>query len=362
MPETQERLWVAAAYEERDIPGILTLVRSYYGDIDTASEAFFRWQYEANPSGKVVLQVARHRDTGAVMGQHVLLPMGASVHGVDVPGVLSFNALVDPVYHKQGIWSGLGDACNAAAQAQGVAFSFGIPNPNSRVPMVRRLRYLDLGEVDLWVRVTRGGPVAAVAGPAWARPLTALGISALKPVLFPARRPPTGWEVRELDRCGPEFDALYAAFRARYPVMIRRDAAHLNWRYTGVPGRAYRFWGAYRDGVLGGYAVFRRTTFRDVDSGMLMDLAGTDPDAELAAVLAGVDALRGAGAAAFFAYLVPGVSEAGVLARAGFRKPPSFLKPQPFPLLVLPWRDDETTAPIRRLDAWYFTIGDYDVF
>lgn len=364
MPDPKEKLWTAGAYREEDVPGILALIRSYYGDIDTASEAFFRWQYEANPSGRVILQVARHKETGAVMGQHVLLPMGASVAGRDVQGVLSFNALVDPTYHKQGIWSGLGDACNEAAREQGVAFSYGIPNPNSRVPMTGRLGYHDLGDLDLMVRVVRAGAAASVL-PSWARGLGALGLGILRPILFGGARARGGWEPREIQAYGPEFDRLYAAFRSRYGAMIRRDAAHLAWRYTGVPGRSYRAWGAYRDGELAAYAVFRQTPFRGLDSGMLMDLAGAGEgweDAELAVLNAGMEALTAAGAAAFFAFMVPGAGEHAVLGRAGFRRPPDRFMPQPFPLLVLPWAEESHLAPALRLGDWYFTIGDYDVF
>lgn len=359
------RVWSPAPYHEADVPGMLGLIRSYYGDIDTTSEEFFRWQYEANPSGKVILWIARHDDTGAVMGQHVLLPMRASVDGRDVKSVLSFNALVAPQYHKQGIWSGLGDACNDAARDAGVAFSYGIPNPNSRIPMTRRLGYHDLGNIDLMAFILRAGPVAGARFRGIARGAAGMVLGAARPFLFRRRAATGGFDVRERDGFDGEFDRLYAAFRRRYRVMIRRDAAHLNWRYTGVPGRRYRIFAAYQAGELTGYAVFRATTFRDVPSGILLDLAGAGEaagEAQLAAVNAGIDALVQSGTAACFAYMVPGTEGHRVLVRAGFRVPPGPLLPQPFPLLVKPWAQGPDVDPALLLSNWYFTVGDYDVF
>jgi hypothetical protein len=231
--------------------------------------------------------------------------------------------------------------------------------------MTRRLGYRDLGEVDLWVRVERPGALARAALPGWAQAPGAAAIAILKPFLFRRREPQGAWEIEEIETYGRDFDDLYAAFRRRYGVMVRRDAAHLNWRYTGFPIRRYRAWVARREGRLAAYAIFRPTTFRDVPSGMLMDLAGAGPDAldaELAVLDRGVASLAAEGAAAFFAFLVPGVEEAQVLRRAGFRLPPEQLKPQPFPLLVLPSVAESEVGPTLDLKNWYFTIGDYDVF
>jgi hypothetical protein len=359
-----ERVWTPEPYRPEDFPAIVAMVRAYYGDIETSREDFLRWMYESNPSGKVHLWIARHRESGDVIGMHVLLPMHASVDGEDAASALSFHALVDPTYHRQGIWSGLGDACHDAAIAADCRFSFGVPNPNSHAPMVKRLAYQSLGDLDLFVHVVRPGPVieSSLSGPVAS--MGRVGVTALRPVLFRRGAARGGWTVRELRAFDDRFDAVYADFRRRHRVLVRRDAAHLNWRYTGVPGRSYRIFAACRGTEVAAYAVLRHTEFRGVDSGILMDLgwAGPEgPDAALAGLNHGVDALTADGAAAFFAFNVPGNPAGRILQRGGFRRPPGFLLPQPFPLLYRPLagREDDPAGSLRH---WYFTIGDYDVF
>ena len=133
-PERAKLPWSAEPYRPADRQPILDLIRSYYGAIETADGAFFDWQYFANPSGHVVLWLA-HDPQGVIVGQHVLLPMRFLVDGGMVTGCLSFNALVDPRYHGQGIWTGLGRKAHEEAITRGLHLSYGIPNPNSNRPM-----------------------------------------------------------------------------------------------------------------------------------------------------------------------------------------------------------------------------------
>jgi hypothetical protein len=186
----------------------------------------------------------------------------------------------------------------------------------------------------------------------------------LRPFLFRRSHPKGSWSVSESEEFGAEFDDVYRRFRDRYPVMIRRDAAHLNWRYRGVPGRSYRTWVARGSEGIAAYVIVRRTEFRGVDSGMVMDLAGAGPDAadaELAVLDAAMETLDQEGVAAYFSFMTPGTEEMRVLKGAGFQRPPRALLPQPFPLLVLPFAGWSAPAGLERSD-WYFTIGDYDVF
>lgn len=59
-------------------------------------------------------------------------------------------------------------------------------------------------------------------------------------------RAPRGWRLHPVDRCGAEFDSLWAAVRASERSCLRRDAAFLQWRLFDRPTASLRL-SALRD-------------------------------------------------------------------------------------------------------------------
>jgi hypothetical protein len=53
--------------------------------------------------------------------------------------------------------------------------------------------------------------------------------------------------------------------------------------------------------------------------------------------------------------------EYAALRKARFIKCPSFLQPQPFPIIFRPYADKFQASKYKNLKNWFFTMGDYDV-
>ncbi|HEX7879229.1 MAG TPA: GNAT family N-acetyltransferase [Candidatus Eisenbacteria bacterium] len=358
--------WTAEPYRPAERQAILDLIRSYYGPIETADGDFFDWQYFANPSGPVVLWLA-HDPAGAIVGQHVLLPMKLLVDGAPSTGCLSFNALVDPRYHGQGIWTGLGRKAHDEAASRGLSLAYGIPNPNSNRPMVKDLGYHRPFDVPVLVKALDLGAAARHVLGGWKGSVGGFGGSLAGPLLFPRRKPrPGGAAVTQPSRFDAAYDRLAERSGRRYRILLHRDAAHLNWRYVDCPTRTTHRWEVRSGGESLGYAVLRVTDFRGIKLGVLLDFLVDDSTEAKAAgleILAHAEeAAREAGCPLLLTFCLSHTAEYGLLHRAGWRVGPAALLPQPFPLLVRPlnWPDSAPTVDVVR--HWFLTTGDYDVF
>lgn len=364
-PGREKLPWTAEAYVAGDRQPILDLIHSYYGPIETANGDFFNWQYFDNPSGHVILWLAKSPER-AIVGQHVLLPMRLLVDGRRTTGCLSFNALVDPRYHGQGIWTGLGRKAHEEGVARGLSLSYGIPNPNSHRPMVKELEYAAVFDVPVLVKALDLPTAARTVLGGWKGAVGALGGAVAGPVLFPRRRPSGRSDVTSVDRFDAAFDALAARAGARYRILLERDAAHLNWRYIDCPTRTTHRWQIRTGPSAAGYAILRAKDFRGLRLGVLLDFLvepGPEAPAAGAELLARVEEkAREEGCSLLLTFCLGHTGEFAALGRAGWRVGPARLLPQPFPLLVRPLNWTGDLPDPARVENWFLTTGDYDVF
>jgi GNAT superfamily N-acetyltransferase len=78
--------------------------------------------------------------------------------------------------------------------------------------------------------------------------------------------------IAEVERFGPAIDGLWQKAAAGYPAICPRNSRFLNWRFVDCPQLRYRIFLAYRDGVVVGYSVLRRTTPQELRHGIIVDL------------------------------------------------------------------------------------------
>lgn len=92
------------------------------------------------------------------------------------------------------------------------------------------------------------------------------------------RSTPRSYSIAEVERFGPEIDDLWQRVAAGYPAICPRNSRFLNWRFVECPQLRYRIFHAYRDGVLVGYSVLRRTASQELRHGVIVDLFGNCRD------------------------------------------------------------------------------------
>jgi len=277
---------------------------------------------------------------------------------------LSLNPVADPDYQDSDIFVGLlRDVCTLSAE-EGIAFTYGFPDRLSYSTFVDKAAFRDAGSVPLLIRPLNPerlalktthsrvlGKTASIARKIWRTPAPA-----------PRQECPPDLEIAEISSFDDSFAVFWGRVRHRFPIMVVRDPAYLNWRFVDVPTREYTTFVARSDGQMRGFTVLRVAPLGQFSAGLIVDLVveasaegraagrllidqaysySRDHDLDIVASLA----LRH-------------TDEFRLLRSRGFWVCPKFLQPQPFRLVVRS-HDEEASSPAYDLRNWFLTMGDY---
>lgn len=259
-PEHDRKEVEIVPYDEGLSAGVTDLYRSIFGSRSTdLFERRRRWQYEANPSCARLasyIQVALH--AGRVVGHMGAYPMPLRYVDRVREAQCGADLMVDPAF--KGLGTVLvkryaaqtpGVGCGVHPAAQSIVSQFGgRPWAVSRTRYFLRLR--DRGAWCRWLRRRIPARLAPAVSPAWTGwiPLGAPGGARAEPLDGPpltrrdAPRPGSA-DIRELDRFGADYDALWAGFSKRVRFTIEKTAAYMNWRYVECPTMTPFRWGLY---------------------------------------------------------------------------------------------------------------------
>lgn len=248
-----------------------------------------RWERNPARTGADPFGWVLESDDGRIVGFHGIVPTRLWVSGQVVAAIAPTTWAADPGYGKSGLsllstylnWGTnrflLNTTANAITSAMHETSDFGmlrlpLEDYDQRLLWVldfNRLLHWKLGQGDRAGALGRlaasrvAGLVAGIAAP------FALGLAggvrtALRSAVRGMRisfeaRP---MQVEPVERCGPEFDALWERLKDGYTVTTERTAAFLNWRHIDTPhllGRSHVL--ACRDsGQLVGYVALREPT------------------------------------------------------------------------------------------------------
>jgi GNAT superfamily N-acetyltransferase len=310
------------------------------------SDEEFAWWFERNPAGEGIVSLAV--DEGEVVGVAAMSFFRTVLNGVETRLAIPVNVATDPRYRGQGVFSTLERENEAAAAASGSPLTVTFPNGASYPIFMSRLGWIELPRLRLWARPLR---VRAVVRYALGRSGQEGGLRAPDPV----QRTVRGFEVRLVDRFGPEMDELGRRAATGYGSHFVRDAEYFNWRYLDSP-RDYRCFGAYRSSELVGVAVVGHTFKHGVSAGFLADLvAAPDGREETRALLSRAVAEVRGGADALVLLPPPSRAQRRALVGAGFAPTNKKLR-----FIGKPLHDGVQMDA--RADAWHFTLGDFDFF
>lgn len=352
-------MWKAVKYQPENLLETIEMTREYYGDSWISDHGYLKWQYEANPAGPAMIQLARDVETDQLAGQYVVIPMRFKAFDKTVNGILSLNTLTRQIYTGQGIFTGLAKTVYQDCAEQGSKFCYGFPNPNSYPGFTKKLGFTDLGNVPLLLHPLN---------------VKALVKKKLGPLLAPLSlpfhlfykvkdRPDDRYEVFPLTAFNlSAIDAFWAKVQDKYPIMGIRDADYIRWRYFENPYRDYQLYGIHKKNSsdLIGYIVGRCTEVAGLTSGMIVDFL-VDPSVPAAGNSLINRLLR------FFvdnnmdlagSLMLQYTEESRILKANGFFTCPKALEPQPFPVIYrkLSPQGEENL----QLNHWFLTMGDYD--
>ena len=355
-------MWKAVKYQPENLPETIEMTQEYYGDSWISDLDFLTWQYERNPAGPAIIQLARDAETDQLAGQYVVIPMGFKAFKQTINGTLSLNTLTRQIYGGQGIFTGLAKAVYQDSAERGALFCYGFPNPNSYPGFTRKLGFTDLGSVPLLLRPLNTQALVR-------KQLGAFLASLSLPFHFYYKVKPRSdnrYEVYALDSANlSDLNAFWARIQDKYPIMGIRDADYIRWRYFDIPLRDYQVYGVrLKQGAeLLGYIVGRCTEVASMASGMIVDFLMAPGHPAGGSCL--VNTLL-----SFFAeqklelagsLLLPHTEEARILKKNGFFTCPKALQPQPFPVVYRRLNSGTEKDPFLQLNHWFLTMGDYDV-
>lgn len=358
--------WVSSRYSPEDAQDCLQLLGKIGGDSETATPAYHDWQCQRSPAGPAIVTLARGVETGGLVGQAVTIPIHIRLSSKVSTAGLTLNPVVDPDYKDADIFADLiKDVCARSAE-EGIAFSYGLPDQLSYSTFVKKAGFRDAGSVLLLIRplnperlalkTTHGHlprRMAAIARRIWRIPGA-----------IPSQEGPADLEIAEVGSFDGSFAIFWERVQYRFPIMVARNPAYLNWRFVDVPTREYTTFAARSGGHMRGFVVLRAAPLGEFSAGLIVDLV---VEASAEGRLAGRLLIDRA-----YSYskdrdldLVASLTlrhtdEFRLLRSRGFWVCPKFLQPQPFRLVVR--CHDEEASPSRLaydLRNWFITMGDY---
>lgn len=324
---------------------IRDLLRAAYPDNPKVDPAIMRWQYWDNPFGRTRAWIWELQ--GQAIAHWAAVPVPLVLNGQSVVGVKTADAATHPQHRRQGLFGELAATYMDELGRSHVPAVLTHPNPDStpgvsasgaqlvaRVPAF--VRALDDGWLAQRLHLPR--PLVSVARRAAFRPSGHVGRDAM-PVPAPPR----------------DLDALWQATGVSYGV--RRDSAWWDWRYVRRPSGEYRFAEVRRHGELVGAAALRVREAFGGRFGYVMEFMAADVEAaqQLTAVLD--DMARAEHAVGLVLIATPRSPVAVQAQRAGFRRLPQRLEPNPLRFLVA--APAGSSAELAAQD-WSIAWGDLD--
>ena len=261
-------------YRREDRRAVDALYRRVFGiDAAEASRLRWEWQYRRNPNNpgqEPEIWIAR--EGPAIVGQYATMPVKLLVQGREVQGSWGMDVMVAPERQRQGLGEVLFRTWD-----RNVGASLGLGLSDASYRLFQKMRWPDVGPVPCFVKpLTR----RALRRPEWPVLVNRLVSAVTLPIVkVIARNRPLRAEVRLLQRFDDSFTALWEAIAPKLDLAVRRDAAYLNWKFTGAPHVRYSIAALRRDDRNVGYAVYRHAHEPRGRVTLLVDFL-TDPDDE----------------------------------------------------------------------------------
>jgi len=344
------------ALESPDWQGLRTLYDKVYGpEVAERRLRALRWVTLDNPADFPGERRYVAADDGRIAGTLGRMPVRFTVKGRPVLIRYSHDLLVDPDYRGRGLAQKLVDEVPRRSECPTGGLWMNGPSYaihqkggwKAMTPARAQMRILD--PTALLAR-RMPASLAGIAGEALRGLLAMASVDAWGPA-------PPGYTVEEVERFGPDADALWAEASPLLDVAAVRDEAYLHWRFERAPNTHYAKLVARRAGKMRGYLALRFP-----EGGRAGSVAvGVDflarPDEPAAITALFREALaraRAAGATGLLAFTTCAPFRRR-LRRLGFLNAPH---PQTFVLHNFAGRPDETL--LSDTAHWYLTFTDSD--
>jgi GNAT superfamily N-acetyltransferase len=344
-------------YQPGDEEGILDLFHRTFPKIPREMEDWL-WEYQRNPFASPLIALARAN--GKVVGQEAYFAVPMKASSSRLIGGQSVDTMVDPICRGQGVFKKLVLATFQEGARRKIPLYYGFPNRNSYHGYIQRFGWVEVGKVARLLKVLDLGAALQARLP-WPTLASLIGTLA-KPLLwayFSGRgKRENSFSLEPIQRFEADTDRLWQSLRERYSYTVEKESAYLNWRYLDHPSAGYKAWALRESSTLRGFAI-TRTVDLSYRLGSVGELFVESWDPRLATIFLTLllDQFRREKAAIVASWLLMHSPLLPSYRNNGFR-----VRSLNQPLIAYSPDGSIDHAALGKLEDWYITSGDYDMF
>jgi hypothetical protein len=339
-----------------DLDAVSDLLHRVFGVRHTVE--FLRWKL-TGCAGRLIgsTVLAADRRIVGFLGQ---IPVRIRVADREVLAAQGTDAGILEEYRRLDVFLGMIQTSVLEMKAAGVELTYGTANADFGPLAMQLFGRKRLAPVPLLVRPLSPGDVSL----GWGARLLACALSASDRL---NEREPAAlrdrFRMARITRFDERFDRFWREVQDDYPVMLVRDAAHLNWRYVDAPNVAYERIGIVdvAAGRIAGYAVLGLRRRNGRLRGHIADLVTArngDPRIVNLLVRAAVAWLRAQAADVAEVWALPHTHLRRTLVCRGFI--PRRTGPGGFQVSALATAADASPLRADEAGSWFLSMGDSD--
>ncbi|MCR4428219.1 MAG: GNAT family N-acetyltransferase [Caldiserica bacterium] len=346
-------------YREGEEIQILDLFHRVFPKIPRTLEEW-EWEYRESPFSPPIIAIARAG--GKVIGQEALFFVPMKFKGNCFQGAQSVDTMTDPNFRGKGVFGRLARLTLEEGKKRNTPLFYGFPNRNSYSAYVNKLNWIDVARVQRFIKVLdlTSALKARINNPSLRMVLGFLGKPFLKAYFWGKGKRDPRFSLHQVDRFGESYDRLWGELRGRFPLMVDRTSAYMNWRYLDHPSGVYR---AFFLRKAGNDEIFGVAVLHIVDLeyrlGSIGEFLVKDWDPEIARIFLTLllDYFKLQGTAIVATWTLPHSPFVPVFKSLGFR-----LRSQHQPLIAISPDGSLEKEEIRNPENWFISSGDYDMF
>lgn len=353
-------MWKNVTYNPEYLNDMIEMTIENYGPEETISnKSFVQHEYFENPVGDALIELALDEEKKMLAGQYLVTPKLIYSRGKTIRAILSLNTLTREAYRGQKIFTGLAEITYDRANKEGYAFCYGAPNPNSHPGFIKKLSFINLGYMPLYVKPLKiNQMIKERTGKEWLA-----GIASVGNVFFSSKKVSDS-SIVDINASNVELmNHFWDAVKDKYPVIGVRNAEYIKYRYLDVPIRKYYPFFYVKEDKVVAFAVGRVRKVANMTAGMIADFLYLDGYEEEAKNLINhlIYIMKENGAGLAGCIMQENASEVKVLKKAGFFRCPEKVLPQPTPIIYRKLDPEFDDSEFKEWKNWFFTTGDYDV-
>ena len=318
-----ETKWSIRKYREGDEEANFELARAVNGDIISKEDWLkqWEWKYQQNPDGKAITWFAEVGDR--LVGQYTINPVNIKCGGEIVRGAQSVDTMTHPDYRRQKIFETLAQKVYEDAEKDGISLVFGFPNNLSYPGFVEKLGWRDIAAHHAMVRPLNIRNTARYysANVLFQR-LGRAGLCFMNKVISRPLKPAEiiGLKLTQVSTFDERINDLWKKAEKNNVIMVQRDKAYLNWRYTKAPGFEYKIFIGEIGEEIQGYIVFRCEKHAGAKVGRIFDLVtpSNEPAITRHLVIKAIEVFRQENVDFALYRLIAGKTLHAVIRRCGF--------------------------------------------